>query len=166
MESLEETVKTSISRTGANETDQGFTILEFLIVICIAGLVSAAFAFSMTSMFSRSQFEAIAAELEGEFSRAADVARQSGRDQIVYVRPFEHFTTFAFGRTTIRVSEPISAGWVAAAAAGTSSELGVIVFFGAGGSSGGTLELADERWRATIEIDWLSGRVRTTGGRL
>jgi len=140
--------------------------LEFLIVICIAGLVSAAFAFSMSSMFSRSQFEAIAAELEGEFSRAADVARQSGRDQVVYVRPSEHSTTFAFGRKTIRVTAPMSAGWIAAAEAGTSSELGVIVFFGAGGSSGGTLELADERWRATIEIDWLSGRVKAMEGHL
>lgn len=157
-------MRTSMSRTGASETDQGFTILEFLVVICIAGLVSAAFAFSMSNMFSRSQFEAVAAELEGEFARAADVARQSGRDQVVYVRTSEHSTTFAFGRKTIRVTEPISAGWVAAAEAGTSSELGVIVFFGTGGSSGGTLELADERWKATIEIDWLSGRVKATEG--
>jgi len=111
-------VRTSILRTGANETDHGFTILEFLVVICIAGLVSGAFAFSMNNLFGRSQFETIAAELQGEFSRVASAAPANGRDQAVYMRPSEHSTEFTFGRKSVRVTEPISAGWVAAAEAG------------------------------------------------
>jgi general secretion pathway protein H len=154
------TVRTLILRIGTIENDRGFTVLELLVIICIAGLASGAFVFSMSSLFSRSRFETITSELEREFSHVADAARRTGRDQVVYMRSSERTTEFTFGRKSVRVAEPISIEWIAAAEAGTSTDLGVIVFLGVGGSSGGVLRIASGKSKASITIDWLSGRIR------
>jgi general secretion pathway protein H len=153
-------VRTLILRIGAIENDRGFTILELLVIICIAGFASGAFVFSMSGLYRRSQFETITSELEREFSHVAEAARRTGRDQVVYMRSSERATEFTFGRKSVRVTEPVSIEWVAAVEAGTSNDLGVIVFLGAGGSSGGVLRMASGNSKASIAIDWLSGRVR------
>ena len=153
-------MKTLMLRTGAVETDQGFTILECLIVICVAGIMSASLVLWMDNAFGRSELKSIAAQLEAEFLRVANRAKQTGRDQVVYIRRSATSTDFVFGQKVVRIAHPVTAEWVAAAEVGSSSELGAMVFFGAGGSSGGALELADSNLRTSIAIDWLTGRIK------
>ena len=153
-------MKTSTSRTGASRTDSGFTILEFLIVICIAGIMSASLAIWMDNTFGRSELVKTMAQLESELGRAASLARQTGRDQLVRIKPTDISTDFEFKDKVVRIADPVKAGWVAAAEVGSSEELATIVFFGAGGSSGGTLELTDGPQKASISVDWLTARVR------
>ena len=149
-------------QTGPSRTDQGFTLLEFLLVISILSIVSASFALSLDSAFSRSELQDIAAQLEGRLSHAARLARQSGRDQRVYINRSEGLAEFVIEGQALRISEPVLAEWVAAAEVGSSTQLGVIVFFGAGGSSGGTLTLSEGIERTDIAIDWLTARIRTS----
>ena len=153
-------MKILILQTGATKTDRGFTILEFLVVICIAGIMSTSIALWMGNAFGRSELTKIAAQLEVEFSGMARQAKQTGRDRIVYIRRTPSSTDFMFGERAIRIVDPVTAGWVAAAEVGSSDELGAIVFFGAGGASGGTLELAEGKLKTSISIDWLTARIR------
>lgn len=153
-------MRTWILQIGPIGNDRGFTIVELLVVICIAGVASGAFIFSVNGLFSRSKFEAVTAELERELSQVAGAAQRTGRDQVVYMQSSGRATEFRFGRRSVWVAEPTSIEWVAAAEAGASNDFGAIIFLGVGGSSGGLLRLADGNSKASIVIDWLSGRVR------
>ncbi len=152
-------MKTSISRTGWIGTNRGFTILEFLIVICIAGIVSTSLALWMGEAFNRQVVSTKASQIEAELWRTADLARRTGHDQVVYFRQSPSSSDLMFGQKVIKVIQPVTAEWTAAAEAGSSAEFGTIIFFSTGGSSGGTLTLSQGRSRTEVTIDWLTARI-------
>ena len=153
-------MKTSTWQTGVCRTDSGFTILEVLVVMCVAGIMSASLAIWMDNALGRSELTKIATQLEQEFNRTAARARQTGRDQVVRIRSSATSTDFLFRDKVVRIADPVKAGWVAAAEVGSSDQLATIVFFGTGGSSGGTLDLTDGTLKEKINVDWLTARVR------
>jgi prepilin-type N-terminal cleavage/methylation domain-containing protein len=163
MESQVATEKTAMSRIGAIGTDRGFTLLELLIVICIAGLISATFALSVGGTLGRSRHQALVLEVQVELSRVAEAARQTGLDQAVYIRALPAGTDLICGARTFRIAAPTSVEWIAAAELAGSGGAGGILFFGAGGASGGMLRISDAGATETITVDWLTGRVKLAG---
>ena len=156
-------MKISTSLIGAAATDQGFTLLELLIVLCLTGLVSGALAFAIGGALDRASFERTAADLENEFGRMASLARQTGLDQTVLLQRRGEASELVFGPKVVGIAEPFSVELTSALEARLVGKSYAVVFFGAGGSSGGTVKLTDGKGEGSISIDWLSGRVRRQG---
>lgn len=156
-------MKISTSPIGPDATDQGFTLLELLVVLCLAGIVSGALAFAIGGALDRSSLQITSTSLASQLGKVSNLAQLTGRDQTVVLLRRSGLSEVFLNGKVVRVSKPISVELISALEARASEGDGAIVFFGAGGSSGGTLKLSDGKDEASLSIDWLSGRVRLLG---
>lgn len=130
---------------------RGFTLIELLVALAIVATVLTL----MTPMIGRllpgAELKAAAAALVTELREARSLA--TGRQQEMTVR-FDAETRVLTDDITLRLFdanlEPLD------------RETGTIRFFPDGSSTGGRvrLEAGDDRY--DIDIDWLTGRVRST----
>jgi general secretion pathway protein H len=147
-----------MSSTGGN--DRGFTLLELLIVMALLSM-TAALALAWTSgLADQIAVTRSADTVERELSRLSVKATSTGQDQIVVLQTSGSTPSLNLGDRLLELASDVVLNWKAAAEAGTNNDRAVIAFFGAGGASGGSIEIARGGAQAKLEIDWLSAKVR------
>lgn len=150
---------------GRAATDAGFTLLELLVVIVIAGLVIGAVALRARAGDPR-------LALDRQAGRVADALRAARSEAILTDRTVR----FVIDRRTRRWHTAAAHGvlpaslhlgfrGVVARGGARDARNGVIVFDGDGSASGGRILLAGKGGRAAIDVDWLTGAVTMTTGR-
>ncbi len=133
--------------------DDGFTLLEMLVVVAILGIVG-------TIVLSRGPANSARQDVRSATAILSGALRLARSQAIATDRPV------AF------VLDPASHRWqvgdaVPARLPGRLSVLAPrdgIVFSPEGGSSGGTIAVASGTIRAVVGVDWLTGRVSVTNG--
>lgn len=144
--------------------EQGFTLLELLVTLVIAGLV-------LSLVTPRVSTVLVTAELKGEARKVASLMRHARsqavlRNQETVIRLSEEPTALSIDDRDLLYRPPdhvrveLTAEDEATDALQTGLEEPAIRFFAAGGSSGGSILISLEDGQgATISVDPLSGRV-------
>jgi prepilin-type N-terminal cleavage/methylation domain-containing protein len=149
-----------ISQISRPAGDAGYTLLELLVAMSLLSLVAVAVMVWVPDLSDRAAVDGAANLLERELSRVSATASREGHDQTAAVRGLGSAVAFEIGGKAFEIDPRIRIRWTAARETGTNEAEGLIVFWGRGGASGGTFELSRGRRLATIEVDWLTARVR------
>ena len=124
-------------------SEAGFTLLELLIVVAIAGLV-----FGMVAIRARAGDPRLA--LETAATRLRDGLAKARSQAILRDRPVRFVVN-------TRLPAGVREGFRGAMPH-------AIIFQGDGSASGGVITLAGKGGQARIAVDWLTGRIRHAEG--
>ena len=135
----------------------GFTLLELLVVLVVMALAYGLVAPSLAALFDGPRLDDAARRLTGALREARGTAVAEGRT--IRFQPLPDGHGWRFGSRIGNVDERVVLSWRGAPAAGGPDGAPAILFFAAGGSGGGRLELATGTRRRLISVHWLTGRV-------
>lgn len=139
------------------DSARGFTMLELLVAISIAGLLLAVAVPASYRFYESMQYRQAVREVLTTLAAARYRAVNSGLAQDVAVDPSARTLAFA-GELTALPGE-LQVGVQSAGELNT-ERAGVIRFYPEGGSSGGGIDLERRDGSGTrIAVDWLMGRV-------
>ena len=136
---------------------RGFTLLEIVIAMAIAGLVLAVGVPSAARFYESMQYRAAVRDVVTLLSSARHGAVQQGRAVDVEINPRAKIVTLAGTVTQL----PAALGLTVSSAAELNSEdTAVIRFYPEGGSSGGEVSIdMPGRSGVRISVDWLVGGI-------
>ncbi len=135
----------------------GFTLMELLVALTIAGLVVAVSVPSSMRMYESMQYRAAVREVFSALSKARNTAVNSGQTQDVAFNPKRGQVRFGDQVETLPGKFRLS---VQSARELNGREWGVIRFYPAGGSSGGGVDIERPGGGGVrIAVDWLLGSI-------
>jgi prepilin-type N-terminal cleavage/methylation domain-containing protein len=143
-----------MSATPHTSSNGGFTLFEVLIVLAILSVVMGGAVFRVMNIGDRIMISQLADKIERRLTRVANEAAQSGYDRSAEMTP-----DLLASNDPAQSETAVAWHWTTAAEASSQSDNPTIVFFGSGGSSGGTLEISKGAASAAIQVDWFDGRV-------
>ncbi len=143
--------------------DAGFTLLELLVVLVIAGLtISVAMA---TSRSREPNLQILSTQLTSELNFARVLAISQNRPVTMVVDQNSRILRSTSSRTGVRLPDSIRMTFSPIEGIGRSSPTPRLVFFSDGSSTGGVFKLSDHSRAVVVRVDWLSGAVTRDGGR-
>lgn len=135
----------------------GFSLLELMAALAIAGLVMALAVPSTLRMYENIRYRQAVRDVVTLFASARYEALHSGRAQAVEVNPRERSVRFA---DTVNVLPGSVAMTVHSASELNRGGVGVIRFYPEGGASGGGVDITSAGGSGvSITVDWLLGSV-------
>ena len=135
----------------------GFTLLELLAALAIAGLVLAVSVPASARLYESMQYRAAVRDVIGLFASARYTAINSGSTQDVEIRPDIGELRL---NDTIKVLPDGVKLAVESARELNRGDVGIIRFYPEGGTSGGGVEIERPGGAGVrINVDWLLGRV-------
>ncbi len=138
----------------------GFTLVELLVVLAIAGLIIGVAAPMVARGFPGVVLETAADSIEQSLrvARSTAISRNS---ETIFRLDVEARTFGADGaRRTRTLPEDIGVRLVVGDQEVTDASTGGIRFFPDGSSTGGRIELTLAGRSARVDVDWLTGRIR------
>lgn len=146
------------SAGNSKKQSAGFSLIELLLALTIAGLVMAAAFPASKALMSSMQYQSAVRDVASRLMAARLRAVRSGQFQDVIIKPQEH-VLLAGGKTLVL---PAALGYSVTSARELNRRgAGVIRFYPDGGSSGGDIELRRASGAGSVvSVDWLLGRVR------
>lgn len=137
----------------------GFTLLELVVVMAIAGLLLAVLPFAFVKMRDTAEYRASIREVVATLRQARTQATQSGRPVVVTVDPDARL--YGIGDEPSReVPESLSLRLTAAASDVGQHGRGRIRFYPDGSSTGGSIEILRPTGDGMqVRVDWLYGRI-------
>ena len=157
-------VKTLMWATGTKQPlkrpvskSRGFTLLELLAALAIAGLVLAVSVPASVRLYETMQYRGAVRDVLGLFASARYTAINTGRAQNVEIRPDKGELRLNDTVKLLPDNVKLSAE---SARELNEGDVGIIRFYPEGGTSGGGVEI--ERLNGAgvrISVDWLLGRV-------
>jgi len=145
----------------AADDQRGFTLLELVVVLTVAGLILAV---ALPSFLGRGQpleTRRLVAQLEGDLRQARRAALLSHRGVGVRIDLARRELLSDSGALR-RLPAGLDLTLEAARVLQQGAHSGGFWFYPDGSSTGGRLTLSDGRHSYRIEVDWLTGRVAST----
>jgi general secretion pathway protein H len=152
----------SVSRTGrrvapAGSLRAGFTLMELLVAMAIAGMVLAVAVPSSAKFYDSLQYRAAVKDVVASLTAARHAAVDTGAAQDVAINPVTN-EVFLLGKRK-QLPEKLSIE-VRSARQLNKESLGIIRFYPEGGSSGGGVDITHPAGGGvSISVDWLVGTV-------
>ena len=135
----------------------GFTLLELLAALAIAGLVLAVSVPASVRLYETMQYRGAVRDVLGLFASARYTAINTGRAQNVEIRPDKGELRL---NDTIKLLPDDVKLSVESARELNEGDVGIIRFYPEGGASGGGVEVERSNGAGVrINVDWLLGRV-------
>lgn len=136
----------------------GFTLLEMLIAISIAGLVLAASVPAAHKMYQSMQYREAVRDVRRALESARYVAIVTGHSSDVIIIPRKKMLRYG-EHTTRQLPDFIELETETAAEISDDNDQAVIRFYSDGSSTGGTVNVGrNNRW-VSLHVGWLLGRV-------
>jgi general secretion pathway protein H len=138
--------------------DQGFTLLEILIVLAIMGAVLGIVVSHGPVRSQALDTRAAAGALAQSFRAARAQAIERGQTVSVVIDPARH--SFAGDLGPVRTLKPGMTVTLLPGTAAGPGDTGIVRFSADGSASGGGVVLGNGGRRVKIDVEWLTGRVR------
>jgi general secretion pathway protein H len=137
----------------------GFTLIELLVVLAVMAAVTALFLPRVFTGTAGAELRAATHEMTAALAGTRSVAIAGNRVAAVIIDPAAR--RYREPGREHRVSERVSVAWHGVAASGSGGDQVAIYFFPDGSSSGGEIDFATGAARASVTIDWFTGRAAT-----
>ena len=148
-------------RTKLQRRNTGFTLIEVVIALTIAALLTAVAVPAIGRALDRARTNSSTGELVTALKTARHEARASGNDALFTLDVSTHVYRVANGRDrALSVSDGATLTLLTAESERLTQTTGSIRFFPDGSSTGGTITLTHRGREQRVEIDWLTGHVR------
>lgn len=144
---------------------RGFTLLELLVVLVLAGIAASVVAVGGQAYLDRSRYSQALRDVATQLNKARALSMQEGRAVTVSYQA-EGRALVVDGKTSLTVPESVSVQWSALArppqpASGAANQAGAVVFVfnSDGGARGGWLAVQRGGQGITFRVNWLFGTV-------
>ena len=138
-------------------TSTGFTLLELMAALAIAGMVMAVSVPASVRMYESMQYRKAVRDVITLFASARYTAIKTGRAQSVEVHPARN--ELRLNTTVKKLPKSVKLS-VESSRELNRGDIGVIRFYPEGGTSGGGVEIENAKGRGVkVSVDWLLGRV-------
>jgi general secretion pathway protein H len=147
----------------------GFTLLELLVVLVLAGIAMAVVGMGGQAYMDRSRYSQAVRDVASQLNRARALSVQEGRPVAVAYQP-EARQLLVDGQASLEIPASVSVQWQAiernprsreAAGAAATGQL-VFVFNSDGGARGGRLAVLRGGQGVNFRVNWLLGTVEQT----
>ncbi len=140
--------------------ERGFTLLELLVVLVIAGLLLAVVPPAAGRGSDRVRLRSAAQELAGSLALARSEAILTNADAAFALDLGSRRFGIAGQALDGRLDADLRIDLTTAASSVTGAAQGVIRFQPNGGSDGGELRIANRAGAMIVRVDWMTGRTR------
>lgn len=148
---------------GGARRPRGFSLLELLVVMVLIAATGVLAAGVLGGGFARMELRGEAREIATQLRYTRARALDTGVPQTFTIDPAAHAWEAAGGRSGT-IPESLGVRFVGAREVQPAEDVGAIMFFGDGASTGGRLQLAmrDAAWN--VDVAWLTGEVTLRRG--
>lgn len=160
------TAKTLISTAGSSDKrrrrspEHGFSLLEIIVALVIAGLLLAVIVPSLAGALEQAKLKATARTLAATLRLARERAIAQGGNAVVLVDVAKRRYGLEGSGHSRLIADGIHITVVAAGAERSGRSAIGIRFFPDGTATGGRITLARGSQHYDVDVDWLTGRVR------
>lgn len=138
----------------------GFTLIEVLVTLLLATLIIATVPPMLTGSISSTETRAAARQLAAGLRHARGQAIATHRETALMLDLEQRRFRTTSGRHDVRLAPDLNLTLTTADSEVAGTDKGNIRFFPDGSSTGGRIEVADERRRYILDVDWLTGRIK------
>ena len=138
----------------------GFTLIELIIVLVIGAAVVAVAPPLIAKALPGVELRAAAREVASSLRYARNRAVSQRTETTLSLDVEEKIYRLSGSPKIYRLPKRVEFSLTTAQAAGESDDVGSIRFFPGGGSTGGRIVMGIESRRYSIDVDWLTGRIR------
>ncbi|MCH8917439.1 MAG: GspH/FimT family pseudopilin [Proteobacteria bacterium] len=138
----------------------GFTLLELLVVLAIVALMTAIAAPRFAAALPGAELDSGARKLAAGLREARSMAVSTNRAVPFTLRGGANLYTIGRGGESRQLPGKLAITLVTGSREIIGANQGSIRFFPDGSSTGGRIELKGAGGKRSIEVDWLTGRIR------
>ncbi len=138
----------------------GFTLLELLVVLAIVALMTAIAAPRFAAALPGAELDSGARKLAAGLREARSLAVSTNRAVPFTLRGGANLYTIGRGGESRQLPGKLAITLVTGRREISGANQGSIRFFPDGSSTGGRIELKGAGGKRSIEVDWLTGRIR------
>ena len=138
----------------------GFTLLELLVVLAIVALMTAIAAPRFAAALPGAELDSGARKLAAGLREARSMAVSTNRAVPFTLRGGANLYTIGRGGESRQLPGKLAITLVTGSREISGANQGSIRFFPDGSSTGGRIELKGAGGKRSIEVDWLTGRIR------
>jgi general secretion pathway protein H len=142
--------------------DNGFTLLEMLVVLAIMSMTIAAATISFRGSGGAVRLQPLAVRIAADLKLARAEAIAQNRPVEVAFDAAKHAYQVQGSRAAVVLPGSIGFTLVTPAEFRRNTDGAHLVFFADGSSTGGRVTLTDNRLAITLMVDWLTGAVTAT----
>jgi general secretion pathway protein H len=141
-------------------TLRGFTLIELIVVLAIAGFILAVAPPLIARAIPGVELKGAARQLAGGLRFARSYAIKSRKESLLTLDLDKKVYTVSGRTREYVIPEGIKVVLLTAESETDGAQSGSIRFFPTGGSTGGRITLSIDKRSYDIDVDWLTGRVR------
>ena len=145
---------------------RGFTLLELLVVLVLAGIAVAVVGGSAQAYMERARYHQTVRDLASQLGRARALCVQQGRQIVVSYAPQNRQLSID-GQSVLDIPASLSVRWEGLAQAPQQQNAAgqpVFVFNAEGGARGGQIQVSRGAQGVLFSVNWLLGTVQQTVG--
>jgi len=142
---------------------RGFTLLEILLALTIAVLITAVAIPNFTPLLARAQLYSAARDIGSGLRYARGQAMARGKESEFELDVHKHFYRVTGRNKAYSLSEQVRLSLFTADAEVAGEGVGKIRFYPDGSSTGGRVTLDGGGQKRLVDISWLTGEVRIRG---
>ena len=136
---------------------RGFTLLEVIVVLAIAGIIMAVVLGAPLRSATAGDLKASARMLASGLRQAQSTAITTRRDAVMTIDV--EAREFRVGNEARTVSDKVDLKLYTAQSEVSSERLGAIRFYPDGSSTGGRITVSSGERKYLVDVDWITGRV-------
>jgi len=143
---------------------RGFTLLELLVVLVLAGIAVAVVGGSAQAYMERARYHQTVRDLASQLGHARALCVQQGRQVVVSYEPQVRRLSVD-GRAVLDIPDSLAVRWEALTQPshqGTAAGQPLFVFNAEGGARGGQIQVSRGAQGVLFHVNWLFGTVQQT----
>ena len=139
----------------------GFTLIEMMVVLAVLGVLMATLYPSFGPPLARAKMHAASRDIASALRFARGVAIRTGREAVFILDIQHHLYTVPEKPKPFSVDAGITLGLYTSSSELFNDSIGRIRFYPDGSSTGGKVTLKQGSFKTFIEINWLTGEVKS-----
>jgi len=140
--------------------NEGFTLIEMMIVIAISAIVLATLVPNFTPAIERAKLHAASRDVVSALRHCRGYAMIKGEDALFEVNTIAHTYRISGRKKLYHIPESIDLGLFTTSTETLDEGTGRVRFFPDGSATGGRVTLIGQNQTLVVDINWLTGEIK------